>query len=320
MSIDSRQFRDALGAFATGVTIVTTQDGAGKDAGMTVNSFSSVSLDPPMVLWSLAKNAHSHEAFLKAGFFGVHILSADQTDLSSRFATRGIDKFAGLRLERGHGNVPLLDGCAARFECKTVFRYEGGDHDILVGEVVSFEKFERESLLFVAGRYATARNKPAPIPQDPSAETTSRSTETSLQILLGRAMYQCQLGIRPELARNSLTELQHIILFCIGYYMPDSMAELIRLVGMTGRRVTQSDVDKLIARGLLTHMEAPSQGDSMRWRLTDDGQAILAKIAAMTKAIEDDALVDLDYLEIPAFKEMLRKIIQRTTPSWRKPL
>src|SRR5690348_851615 len=113
----SRQFRDALGAFATGVTIVTTRGARGEDVGLTANSFNSVSLDPPMVLWSLARKAKSLDAFLENPHFAVHVLAADQDELSRRFATQGIDKFAGLHLGRGSGEVPLLEGCSARFEC-----------------------------------------------------------------------------------------------------------------------------------------------------------------------------------------------------------
>src|SRR5438874_864278 len=128
-TIDTRQFRSALGSFTTGVTIVTTRDRSGQDIGLTVNSFSSVSLEPPLVLWSLAKSAASHPAFLEAKYFAVHILAADQEQTSNRFSQRGADKFLGLQCARGHGGIPLLEGCAARFECASAFRHEGGDHE-----------------------------------------------------------------------------------------------------------------------------------------------------------------------------------------------
>src|SRR5262249_1277731 len=134
-TMESRALRTALGAFATGVTIVTTRGVDGSDVGLTANSFSSVSLDPPMVLWSLAKTSGNIEALRNAGYFAVHVLAADQDGLSARFATRGIDKFAGISCERGSEAIPLLDGCTARFECRTAFQYEGGDHVIFVGEV-----------------------------------------------------------------------------------------------------------------------------------------------------------------------------------------
>src|ERR1700738_2967305 len=102
----TRQFRAALGAFATGVTIVTTRNRSGEDIGLTANSFNSVSLQPPMVLWSLAKSSYSLPAFLESGYFAVHVLSSSQEDLSLTFATLGADKFARLTLERGKNGIP----------------------------------------------------------------------------------------------------------------------------------------------------------------------------------------------------------------------
>ena len=161
----ARRFRTALGAFATGVTIVTTRDGEGRDVGLTANSFNSVSLDPPMVLWSLARGARSLPAFLDTSHFAVHVLAADQEELSLRFAARGSEKFAGLDLERGVADIPLLRGCSARFQCRTVFRHEAGDHMIFVGEVEAFDHSDLPELLFHRGRYSLAVPKPsAPVP------------------------------------------------------------------------------------------------------------------------------------------------------------
>lgn len=185
---DPRQFRDALGAFTTGVTIVTTRDAQGRDVGLTANSFNSVSLTPPMVLWSLAKSSANLRAFVEAEHFAVHILAADQEPLSRRFAQRGADKFFGLELERGHGGIPLLAGCAARFECRTAFRYEGGDHEIFVGEVIGFEHFERVPLVFHGGSYAMAVQMPQPaLPAVEAPADDGSFSRDSLARLLGSA-------------------------------------------------------------------------------------------------------------------------------------
>ncbi len=153
----TRAFRDALGAFATGVTIATTTDAGGDPVGMTASSFNSVSLDPPLVLWSLAKSAQSRAAFTGSGHFAVHVLAASQQDLSDRFARSGTDKFAGLAWQKGALGSPVLADFAARFECRTRHEYEGGDHVILVGEVVAFEAHDVPPLLFHAGGYARRR-------------------------------------------------------------------------------------------------------------------------------------------------------------------
>lgn len=153
--MNNADFRRVLGSFATGVTIITTRGSDGSAIGITANSFNSVSLDPPMVLWSLARSARSLPAFNAHGYWAVHILAAEQQGLSSRFASSGGDKFAGLELETGAGNVPLLTNCAARLQCKTSLLCEGGDHLIFIGEVLGFDcAAEAAPLVFHGGRYA----------------------------------------------------------------------------------------------------------------------------------------------------------------------
>lgn len=151
--IDLKAFRAALGGFATGVTVVTTIDGAGKPFGVTASSFNSVSLNPPLVLWSLAKTAQSIDAFTGSGNFAVHVLTADQQSLSNHFAKSGGDKFLSLNWTRGVAGSPLLAEYASRFECRTLHQYEGGDHIIFVGEVVNFDQQDGKPLIFHQGTY-----------------------------------------------------------------------------------------------------------------------------------------------------------------------
>lgn len=153
-AIDSAEFRNALGRFATGVTIVTTADEAGRRFGVTANRYNSVSLDPPLVLWSLAKASRSMDAFRECTVFAVHILGAHQEELARRFASRGHDKFAELDTHEGYGGAPLFDDCVAHFECVTENRFEGGDHVIFLGRVVNFETCDHEPLLFHRGGFA----------------------------------------------------------------------------------------------------------------------------------------------------------------------
>lgn len=151
--LDPKAFRTALGVFATGVTVVTTLDGAGIPFGVTASSFNSVSLDPPLVLWSLAKTAQSIDAFSGSGNFAVHVLAADQQPLSNRFAKSGGDKFSSLNWTRGVLGSPLFTKYASRFECRTLHQYEGGDHIIFVGEVVNFDQQDGKPLIFHQGTY-----------------------------------------------------------------------------------------------------------------------------------------------------------------------
>jgi 3-hydroxy-9,10-secoandrosta-1,3,5(10)-triene-9,17-dione monooxygenase reductase component len=169
-AFDAREFRAALGSFVTGVTIITTLDAAGNPAGLTANSFNSVSLDPPMVLWSLALDSTSLEAFRQAGWWAVHVLAAGQEDLSNRFARRENDKFDGVATTPGPGGIPLLAGAAARFVCRAAFEYEGGDHAIFLGQVTSFERAGHPPLVYHQGRYGGVFPSAAKRPgADPSA-------------------------------------------------------------------------------------------------------------------------------------------------------
>ncbi|GAA2911416.1 flavin reductase family protein [Streptosporangium fragile] len=148
-----RSLREALGRYATGVAVVTTALPEGGRAGVTVNSFTSVSLDPPLVLWCLSRRAPSAPAFLAAGRFAVNVLAADQEHLSRRFATPLPDKFAGVETRPGPGGVPVLAGTLARFTCRTAATYDGGDHVIFVGEIEHFECSDGDPLVFHSGGY-----------------------------------------------------------------------------------------------------------------------------------------------------------------------
>lgn len=151
---DAKAFRNALGHFATGVTIVTARSNEGVPVGVTINSFSSLSLDPPLVLWSLTKTAKSFPVFSTATHFAVHVLAADQQALSERFASSSIAKFDHIASVDGLGNAPLLSGCAATFECAMDRCLEGGDHKILIGRVDRFKvNPDALPLLFHRGRY-----------------------------------------------------------------------------------------------------------------------------------------------------------------------
>lgn len=152
--IDSREFRNALGQFPTGVTIVTTVDTHGNKIGMTANSFSSVSLDPMLVLWSVARTCKAFHAFTESRQFAIHILHANQKHLSSQFASNCDDRFKDIEHTPGHGGVPVLSDYSAVFQCDTEKLYEGGDHVILLGRVVAFDNKRLPPLVFHAGRYA----------------------------------------------------------------------------------------------------------------------------------------------------------------------
>src|SRR5579859_1244251 len=153
---DARDFRTALGTFPTGVCLITTLGPDGERAGLTANSFSSVSLDPPMVLWSLARSASSASVFRDAEYFAINVLATADAALSSHFARSGANKIAAFaeRFTAGLGGAPVLRGAVATFECHSRHRYYGGDHIIVIGVVERYQHTDFAPLVFHRGRYA----------------------------------------------------------------------------------------------------------------------------------------------------------------------
>ena len=311
MSIDPKEFRAALGSFATGVTIVTTHSKNGDDIGVTANSFNSVSLDPPLVLWSLAKNALSLDAFSESGYFTVHILTAAQDALSNQFAKRGVNKFADIAITRGVGNTPLLPDCAARFQCRTEFRYEGGDHVIFVGHVEAYDYSNHSPLLFHGGRYAHAVR----IEQNSgilTEEPDSSFSQDFLIYLLGRAHHHLFLYLRRELQRFGLDEDGWFVLSLLGVSSDRSVAELERLLAYTGKHITEALVTYLAEHDFVClHGEYAPQ---TRVTLTNVGRRVVIELVGAGKAAEDHATRNIAPGEQHLLKQSLRRVILDTFP------
>lgn len=155
---NAQKLRECMGRFATGVTVVTCTDAAGRHCGITANSFSSVSLEPPLVLWNIAKVSNSLEAYLNARYFAINVLADHQHDLSSHFAKSDHTLFDGMPKELSESGVPILPETLACLECRTHQIHDCGDHYIIVGEVERFRHSERAPLLFWCGRYAAMAN------------------------------------------------------------------------------------------------------------------------------------------------------------------
>lgn len=151
-AVDPQTLRRTLGQFATGVTVVTTR-AAGRPVGMTVNSFAAVSLDPPLVLWSVGRSAECYQAFASTEQFRVHVLAADQEMISRRFATRGADKFSVGHWHLPENAPPQLAGCVAWFECRSASLHPEGDHLVLIGRVIDHAAPGGAPLLFHDSRY-----------------------------------------------------------------------------------------------------------------------------------------------------------------------
>lgn len=153
MTFDQRVFRNALGRFATGVAVVTTRDPDGAPVGVTVNSFSSVSLDPPLVLFCLDRSASGLRSFLESTRFAVNILGEDQREISRRFSGPWAERWTGVGYDSGVTGSPLLHGCLANLDCVLVATHDGGDHVILVGRVEQLSETVGRPLLYYSGGY-----------------------------------------------------------------------------------------------------------------------------------------------------------------------
>lgn len=151
-SIDPAELRRALGCYPTGVAVVTTLGTDGAPIGLTISSFNSVSLDPPLILWSLTRRANSLPAFRSHGAFAVNVLSADQEPLCRHFATATGDRFANVEWRPGINGIPVLEGAVAVFECSNWAVYPGGDHEIFLGKVERYDHWDTVPLVFGKGR------------------------------------------------------------------------------------------------------------------------------------------------------------------------
>ena len=152
--MNTHNLRKALGSFVSGITVITSADSKQEPVGVTVSSFCSLSLDPPMVLWCIARQARSTPVFAEAQHFVAHILAHDQWHLAEKFATQGADKFGSSDWQSSEHGIPVLDGCAAHFECARDAVHEGGDHLIITGTITSFVTRDIEPLAYHQGRYA----------------------------------------------------------------------------------------------------------------------------------------------------------------------
>ncbi len=303
---DPREFRGAIGAFPTGVTVITTRDGDGARVGITANSFNSVSLDPPMVLFGLARSARSLSAFNQAEHWAVHILSAGQEALSNRFAKSGVDKFAGVEIEEGIAGLPLLAGCSARMQCRTAFRYEGGDHIIFVGEVLALDRSEATPLVFHAGKYALATRKSASLSLSQAATGEAGFDENFLGYLLARAHFQFYERVRENVVRHSLDDVEYFVLSVLSVQDGRDLARINAHFAYTGQAATPELLAGLCRRGLLRG------GDGALHYLTPEGRQLTLELIAGAKALEAEVLGKLGEWDAASLRNLVKQLVLHT--------
>lgn len=307
---DVRLFRRCVGQFATGVTVITAQVGEDR-AGVTANSFSSLSLDPPLVLWSIARTSRSFEAFAGAKHFAINVLGANQLSVSQAFSSKSTDKFEGIRWTPGVTGAPVLHGTVATIECRTESRFDGGDHVIIVGHVENFERFDGDPLLFIQGRYGVAVDHPE-VPM--SLHGTSGSTSPHADAcdiesqLLFRLLFQTFYCMSESFEEQRNAEGMNLILLRVligSYEQPGIKVEkLSRFMHITVPDAEDA-VEELVERGELGREEDGGL------RLTEKGRQRREAIARRENEFERKQLAGMPEGDIAAARRLLTRLIKR---------
>lgn len=303
--LDVRGFRRALGQFPTGVTIITTRDAQGEPIGVTASSFNTVSITPPLVLWSVDKGAFSASIMENAEHFAVNVLSKSQIDMSNRFGGRGEDKFADIDYHDSPQGSPLFNGCAAQFECKTWNVYDGGDHLIIVGEVLEYRHDESQSpLVFACGSYAVSMQHPSTVSSDTLKVPGDGMLGDYMLYLLRVAYNKCSAQLYPELMdKHGIAPDEWRLLTLLGDTGQAESTYLAKMVGQPAE-VFSATLERMQEKGCVTqHADGQVQ-------LTDAGQLIAQRLFEIAKTQEDALLADLSEQQRSELKHSLKHVAQ----------
>ncbi|MDF2808983.1 MAG: flavin oxidoreductase [Microvirga sp.] len=299
---DPRAFRRALGQFATGVTVITAMAGD-EPVAVTANSFSSVSLDPPMVLWSLRRESRNLPAFQQAEHFAINVLAADQMELSNRFSRSAGDRFGTCDWRVGLGGAPIFDGVAAQFECRRVAEHDGGDHVIFIGKVERYSCFDRAGLLFSQGRYALALDHPG-APADLPIEAAAHPRDDFFLPLLVRAYTYLSDAFKEHHDAEEVTTNQSRVLAFLATRSGAS-AEVIARLTFLGVSAVEDALARLVGMGLV----APRPPGAIA--ITQEGIERLRRITMRAHAFEEEHLAGLDPDDVAATRRVLLALASR---------
>lgn len=302
--LDPKAFRRALGNFATGVTIITTRAPDGSNIGVTASSFSSLSLDPPLILWSSIKETPSCKIFESASHFAVNILASDQVDMSNHFARQQEDKFDGVEWEAGIGGSPIFPGCAGRFQCETYNKLDGGDHWIFVGKVLAFDDFGRSPLCFHQGSYSMVFSHPEGFPGSDQSATKSADQGrmgNHTFFLMMRAVRAYQERYRPKVETLGLHLIESRILFVLND-LSDLNAEELTVHLNTQINEAREALLSLNDRGMVT-------ADGDRYALTELGKSKADEIWSLADAHARETFKRFSNEEVDTFTKVLRQLI-----------
>ncbi|MCC0056656.1 MAG: flavin reductase [Rhodobiaceae bacterium] len=295
---DIRGFRECLGQYVTGVTVMTAEH-EGALVGMTVNSFASLSLDPPLILWSIRKNSTSLDTFRAAPNFVVNVLASDQIAVSQQFAVSGDVKFDGIVYERGIHGQPLLAGSAATLECSLEAEHDGGDHYLLVGRVNRFRRHDRQPLVFKQGRYAATIEHPS---GGNKLGDNGASPNLPWAVLFRQAYADLNEAIDAMRSSAGLTFNQGRLLSAILEH-PGLSAEALVPLSLVEYAAAQDAISALCAKGFIAR-----SGTGLK--ITASGAETLNGLLRKVAAIEDSLLEGCSKEEVLVARRVLAKLIR----------
>ncbi|MBN9063351.1 MAG: hypothetical protein BGP06_17410 [Rhizobiales bacterium 65-9] len=298
---DIRAFRRCLGQYPTGVTVVTAAHD-GQLGGVTANSFTSLSIEPPLVVWALQKSSQSFPIFSSAAYFSINILATDQIDVSQKFAKSSPDKFSGVGFSAGLGGAPILHGAAAVLECKRHAQHDAGDHVLLIGQVETFTRFEAEALAFQNGRYAATLEHPAMRSGKPLTEAASLHFHHFFVVLLSRAYHHMQKMMDHAREQKGLDFNESRLLSVVSAYPGRGLDGLLPATFL-GRQSAEDALGALIDRGFVERDAAGTLS------LTAMGGQILKALMQTTKSVEDEMLSRIPAHELDAARRMLTELV-----------
>jgi flavin reductase (DIM6/NTAB) family NADH-FMN oxidoreductase RutF/DNA-binding MarR family transcriptional regulator len=303
-SEDPKAFRRTLGQFATGVTVIATEQD-GQPVGVTANSFSSLSLDPPLILWSIARTSRSFAAFSAASHFCVSILGEHQIDVSQKLSSAREDKFSGVSWQPGIGGSPMITGAIATLECSAFAVQDGGDHIILIGRVLRHKRHAGKALLYAQGQYGVVDEHPAFKAQasDATAPQTVHSLrELPLTTLLYLAHHNSSAAFERHRREENISLIQSRILSALTRQSPMSRQAIIRQVYMTPQTVEDA-LGELLQRGCLV------QTEDDQLNLSEAGQRLAGSIRMRLQEYEREQLAGIPPERLEIARDVLARFI-----------
>jgi flavin reductase (DIM6/NTAB) family NADH-FMN oxidoreductase RutF len=299
---DLRAFRKCLGHYGTGVAVVAAKN-SGQQRGMTINSFSALSLSPPLVMWSIRNESSARDFFTTAPYFSVNVLSADQLEISGRFAKSDGDPFAPGGWTEGEHGVPLLEGVSATLSCSLHQIVMGGDHTIIIGLVVSYAHFDRTPLLFVQGEYRVSTLHPQSRAISPPPTGSGGIAGASLMRLFSTLSSQWIDEFDIDGVAENLSRSQSRVLAWLSD-SPRTLDSLQINIGFTDGDL-QDDVLSLIGLGYAF------ETDVKTFALTPLGHAKREDLAARIRQFEDIKLARFEPSKIVALRQILEDLLQK---------